>query len=1008
VTPDELERLVKAGHPDQLVEAMSWLNETERRSLAKTAARLFRGRPRTPWITADPPCEALAVLGLCSWSDAKRVPLFGWGKPSERVYRVLKARRPDWIGQWVEKELADGNGIWPLIRRLIRGGVCQKQTSELYITRMVQSHAGHYWGNNEISLADWLRKDGEIVMDLRRIFEIDFGREAVFVGDPDGHPNSWQSAMLSLANSGELSRERMLTASLTARQTRPDNAIFFCKLHEALSPTVDERGARQEHYRALLSSPIPNVVGFAVTALKVIAQARKLEVAPFLATVGPALELRQKGHATAAAQVLELAVKQSPQQLPSIAATAARGLGHASPEVQNRCAKLIEAAAALGPDEELLQAVEAQLGSVAASVRPRVDAAIANLRAGSGVTETDIADAAPAVISEAEIEAIPPHWRKLAGVDECIHASHGKGGPPPLHFDPMAVPRLDPDAALAPITTFDELVDRASAAVEELADADEFELLLDGLSRLSGHLRLDFAVRTAPLLNRVEKLIRAGWNGGTLDAALRFRFLVRSWLERKPLMTTPGDLTSQGVEGFLTLRVAALSTRLPRDLSGPLLACPTHRGGWIDPQVLVARLRFWQGRDVPGRTNIGGIHEFSIPDRYDFIQALLRLAPDHRAQALKVAGDLAGEAGAAVRFALGGDEPIGRSPGPWIAAARARQPLGEFPALAELHGDLGPDAAVPATYAWEAADPGIEESWRAHPAPQTRICAVPAVRPEHLAPDRPLAYLNRLVRPLYFASVLHLRCRAAVWPAKPEASFAAGAMDIISRLNEPPSSFSATAQVLDPLFDSDTPFAEMAGLAVALALLSKDPGARGLGIDALIALVEDGRCTGDELGPTVGILASKRDIVRLNRLVVSLAEVARVSELHRWVIVRILAGTLAALRTPLPDDLHHLLSALYEGLIATAQSLPAECRPVLESITTSGKTANLAKSLLSLQAPPGDNPHRLAAINLALAGRLARANRWAKRQRETSVVGMATSGGSAQLGDRSPRISASG
>ncbi|HEY2588989.1 MAG TPA: DUF6493 family protein [Tepidisphaeraceae bacterium] len=990
VTPEELEQFVKRGDADKLVEAMRSLDESERRKLAKAAARLFRARnDNRNQMSTVPFCASLAVLGLCSWTDAKHVAVIWWGKPTEPIYRVLKARRPEWLNEWVEKELANGDANWPLIRRLVRAGICQRQASDSYVLRMAQSRAGHSWYDSKTSLAEWLRKDGDILMDLWRIFEIDFGREGVFVGDGDGHPHSWQSALLSLANSGELSRERMLSASLTARQTRPDNATFFCKLHEALSPTVDERVQRQEHYRALLSSPIPNVVGFAQTALKVIAQAGKLEIDPLLAAIGPALELRQKGHATAAAQVLELAAKQSPEQLRAVAATAARGLAHASPEVQNRCAKLIEAAAALGADEELAAAIDAQLGSITASVRPRVEAALAKLRAGSDVMQTGVAAAAPAVISEAEIEAIPPQWRRLAGVDECVKALRGEGDLPSLQFDPMAVPRLGPDAALAPIATFDELVDRASAAVEELADADEFELLLDGLSRLSGHLRLDFAARTAPLLNRVEKLIRAGWNGGTLDAGVRFRFLVRSWLERQPLPTTPGDLTARCFEGFLTLRMAALSNRLPRDLSGPLLACPTHRGEWIDPRELVARLRFWQARDVPGRTNIGGVHEFSIPDRYDFIQALLRLAPDHRAEALAAAGDLAGEAGAALRFALGGDEPIGRSPGPWIAAARARQPFGAFPALVELHGDLGPDAAMPATYEW-VAYPHVRESWLGPAGPQLQIRAVPAVRPDHLAPDRPLAYLNRLETPYYFASVLHLRCRSAVWPANPSASFAGGAMDILARLNQPPSSFSPTAQTLDPLFDPDTPSTEMARLALAVALLSKDAGTRGLGIDALIALVEDGRCTGDEWGPIYGKLASKPEVVRLNRLVATLADVARVSELHQWAVTRILAGTLAALRLPPPDDLHHLLSALHEGLIATAQPLPPECRPILESVTTSGKTAKLAKSLLALQPAPGDNRHRLAAMNIALAGRVARAKRWARRESESKVaeVGM--------------------
>lgn len=985
MTPDELQGLIKAGVQDKLVEAMSSLTESERKPLAKTAARLFRAqRAERSWISSGASSEALAVLGVCSWSDARRVRFFVWGKLVEPVYRVLKARRPEWLPQWMEKELADGFANWQLIRRLIRAGVCQKPNSDHYITRLIQSRAG-CWDRNGASLADCLRKDADITTDLWRIFEIDFGRESVVGGDVEGSPHGWQSALVALANTGELSRERMLTASLTARQTRPDNATFFCRLHEALSPTVNERVERQDHYRALLSNPFPDVVGFALGSLKIIAQSGQLEIDPFLAAVGPALELRQKGHATLAVQVLELAWKQSPQKLRAIAAVAARGLAHASPEVQKRCAKLIESAATVGPDSRWASAIEAYLDSVAASVKPQVEAALAMICPPPEIKPADATDVVPEMVAAAEIEAIPARWRDLAGVDACLEALKDNAELPPLQFDPMAVPRLDPNGVLKPIATFDELVDRISAAVEELEDADEFELLLDGLSRHSGYMRLDFSARTAPLLSRVGKLIGTDrWAAHSLDPVMRFRFLIRSWLERNPLAMTTGDISARGFEGFLTFRMAALSNRLQRDLAGPLLACPTHRGGWIDPRALVERQRYWQERDVPGRSNIGGVHEFSIPDRYDFIQALLRLSPDHRAEALLAATDLSGEAGSATRFALGGDEPIGRARGVWIAATRARQPLGTFPEL----GDSGPDAVSPAKYEWKPADPNPQESWLSHPAPQLLIQSIPTVRPEHLAPDRPLAYLNRLQSPYYFASVLHLRCRAAVWPTNPDASFAGGAMDIVIRLNSPPSTLSPTAQVMDPLFDPDTPFSEMARLSLGVALLSKDAGTRGLGIDGLISLIEDGRCTGNELGPIYGKLASKKEMVRLSRLTASLAEVSRVSQLHAWVVARILAGTLAALGTTLPGDVHHLLSALHEGLLATAQNLPAECRPMLESIATTGKTARLAKSLLSMQAAPGANPHRLAAMNLALAGRVARAKRWSQRDGGAGITRM--------------------
>jgi hypothetical protein len=280
------------------------------------------------------------------------------------------------------------------------------------------------------------------------------------------------------------------------------------------------------------------------------------------------------------------------------------------------------------------------------------------------------------------------------------------------------------------------------------------------------------------------------------------------------------------------------------------LACPTHRGGWIDPRDLVRRLKWWQEALSDGTPR-----NFAHPDKYDVIQALLRLAPDYRAEALGEAGNIQGEAGAAVRFALGADEPIGRQASLWIAAARARDPWGSFQALADIHGSLGPDAAVPAVYEWDALNPDPTETWRAYPSPRLRVYVEPPVLRQQLQLDRPTALLNSPFDGKFaFDTILNIRCRCAVWPANPDASFREGAMAIVTRLDDPPSTLSPTAQYLEPLFDGDTRFSEMAQLALAVALLAKDAGKHGLAIDTRIMLAEDGRCMGDTCGPVYGTM----------------------------------------------------------------------------------------------------------------------------------------------------------
>src|SRR5207245_3735031 len=157
---------------------------------------------------------------------------------------------------------------------------------------------------------------------------------------------------------------------------------------------------------------------------------------------------------------------------------------------------------------------------------------------------------------------------------------------------------------------------------EKIGDADSFELLLDGLSRLCAQRPDDFQARLAPLLHRVHQLFKdpgyAYWWGSMRGGLMQ---LIRTWCESswKP-MVVHHDHKLHPI-GFLLYRFQELEIRLHRRRSAPMLACPTHHGGWIDPQILVERLRQW--------------HDTGLEQsRYDFIQALLRLAPDHRKEAL--------------------------------------------------------------------------------------------------------------------------------------------------------------------------------------------------------------------------------------------------------------------------------------------------------------------------------------------------------------------------------------
>jgi len=1014
VTAEELEQLVRGNDPQKLVAALAPLQEPERRKLAKTAAALLRqaqhatrqafhepptgGWNRAPYRAARvaEDMAELAAVGLCAWTDARRVVSRPWGLAFDHVdhvMNILQSRRPDWIDKWIEVQLSSDWCKWGMIRELVRDGVCAKPTSNAYILRMFRHHAG--WNNDRnMVLADWLRQDPELLQDeIWRIFEVDCGRHEVSGSweFESNQPYSWGRAFLELINTGELDRQRVLSASLQAlhrRHQNANNAAWFYHLHEKLEPTPDERTPRQELYLDLLSNNLPAVVGFALDGLKVVAQQGQLDVAGFVEAVAPVFDLRPKTHPATALRILKLAAKQAPDQKAPIALAASRGLAHSSPDVQKACLDLLDTLAT-SPDAALAEVLRQRLEYVVSSQQSRVQLILAKINPANiesspppsvAVPEPQAGDHANAGYLESlakEARDIPANWRASAGIDALLAAIESGADLPALTLDPMAVPRLDPQAKLTPIANFDELVDGLSAAVEGLDDADQLERLLDGMSRLADQRRLDFALRTAPLLKRVNDLAKQQhWIG-----QLRLYDWIRAWITDQPMSSFPQNARWVSQLYFLTLRMAALTERVRKRIAAPLLAFPTHRRGWLDPRELVARLQSWP----PG----------AQPDKYDLIQAILRLAPDHRGEALIQASTLAGETRAVIRVALGGDElpQATQMPGSvlqstinwvtgnraqpvrdldlWIAAVRAREPNGEFPSLVSKPDALGPDAALPARYAWSVRKP---EGWRDR-GPQLQVEVSPPIQDSIASLGRPTVMLNyNNVEQLWaMDTVLCIRSRLAMWPADADGMFAHGARAIVSRLNNPASSLSPTSPYLEPLFDTDTPFSEMAQLCLAVALLSKDAGTRGMAVDAFIALIQDGRSNGSELGAIYARLSAMPQMVRLNRLADALTEVARVSDLHRHAAIALIEQLLAASTPPLRDDLHYVLSPLAEWLSGGGRALSSQARFLLQSVTGAGKTAKLAAVVLAQTDSSSPAPQVYAQ---ALRGRIDRARRW--------------------------------
>lgn len=227
-----------------------------------------------------------------------------------------------------------------------------------------------------------------------------------------------------------------------------------------------------------------------------------------------------------------------------------------------------------------------------------------------------------------------------------------------VHF--VARPMLPVEQARVSPWPADETVERLAAILAGNADGIEFELALATLATLQ-----DRSILSPLAMAARRRAAPPDWpRRGPMSAVLIARLLMDVLGEH--VEVDEWDPTAKSVIGARTAELGDSLRNAPT--AGVLLATPDERTGWLHPHTLVDRVLL---RDHAG---------LQMPTA-DLVAALLRLSTVDRAGALSrlsAGADTPGNRPAfdAVAYALGGQtraiEPVEW----WIAAARARDPLG--------------------------------------------------------------------------------------------------------------------------------------------------------------------------------------------------------------------------------------------------------------------------------------------------------------------------------------------
>jgi hypothetical protein len=912
MTEDELRALIDSKDPQKLVEALSTLDEKQRRKLSKLAQSLYkpkldeseaRMQYRGPESHKRVDREGmfvctLALLALAPFAKAKQALRNLWlaqnyNKLYGYVCKVLEDRRPDWLDKWVSYALSHDFNIWAIIRRLIMSGVASKPANDEYIIMMFRLKLGH----DSRTLKERLLDDKELFKDeIWRLFALAAMPQAFF--SPDDDPvyveYSWSHTLIELANEGHIDRKRLLTESVKALTVGPrkSNTKWFYSLHERLKPTFDERVSLQDIYLDLLKSSTPAVVAFALKALKEIYVGKGLKCEKLLHKIADVFNVETKGPAIVALKLLKNIASEDLSMSVIASEKMCHAFTHRNIDVHLLALDLISRNSPIPPTVDKL--LRQYIDGVSASVQCKIHGLI-------GIDEKNVEVRASDEYKENLdlLKSAPLRYQEYVKAEALLNSYEGEFRLEPVSFSAYDVPRLASREPLTPISDLDELIERLTVFLETGKEVDEFELIIDGMSQLCDQRPKDLRQRTEPLLKR------SAGRGGRLEA---LNYLFYSWADTSRIAKKYfGNRDST----FTWQRVLELSKRLVNKQAAPMLACPTHQGGWVCPQIFAKRLdQLLKAQE-------------EIP-KFDLIQAILRLAPEGRQDV--------------------------------IAKLKTKVLIeDEY---------IEPEDKI--RLRWSLASP--HTVFELHHSKYLRLIDTPASDPivqRWVKEFHPSGFIT--------PNDLAIRCVDNVWPANADATFSFGAAKILFYLDGAASTWDSKVAYFDRLFDPDQLFSKPARYLVLASLMAKDGDVRGLAIDALIDAISDGRVTGQHLGKDLREFF-KHKVVKANRFAEGLVAVSRQSVLHTYVCSEILQVALAEQRR-LPQNAHHILQCLLEWLIELKAPVSEGVRETLSQVDGISKTAKLAKRLLARTVRWSDEI-RAAVLDEALVGRCERIKRW--------------------------------
>ena len=955
------------------------------------------------------PAAQMAVLATCAFPELKKAGFLGVPEP-HLATRILQARKPSWLSKWCSYILKEFPAThWLTIYEIEKSGLCEVERDANFWMSMLCSLpniAGMYENilaaDERIRTQIWdMLADADVIRMLSEPEQVahDLFRKRWRSGGNILAPKQigsrkgtevWHDTLLKLTSDGLIDRNRLIdySFSLLVGTAEREHKKTYYNVSAADFPIKFNRELVKEQtpsyisqFTSLLGATHKDVSTYASTVLTAMPSGA-LKVEEICSCIEPAFLNKNKEPADAALKLLDRLAKEQPSKGDEYGKALLAAFNHSSKDIHRKALALIKSTKVLN-HESLLSEFRERIDMLAGMERAEAERLLADYH-NNGSTSQEVTRASTLAPAEVDLfaraGALDQKLRELARIDDTIEAiKTNQFIDNPINLENLDFPRLNPEAVLKPIDNLDDLIYMFMKIWSGKSDAMELESVLDGVSRLCHERPPEFEAKTEALREKANKSAQDHLAFGLANGLTQ---LAEAWLGDSKLMRPPAQPGS-----FFSRRCLAVAKRVSSRISAPLLATPTHAGGWIDPLIFVQRLKqyFWLKIE---------------PDSADIIQGLLRLAPENREEALHTAEPIRNEIGEVVRYALGGAQAVRmRTPELWVAAYRAREPLGLNEDLLKLIPHAGPDAAVPATYGIDMAPVeffatdryasiglGLPNFLPVQSLDPTFPGTFETRKPVTMEAHNELC-ANRSKYASYPTVLLHDNANSWFagndsynWLHNRESLLALFAKRVLLNIDSIGSYWRGDFEFL---FDPDISMCGNGRYVICLAMSSKSSDLARLGVDALIAAVGERRIGAVSFGEAMALFI-KTGVITAVRWTRGLRDCSRTSALHAhfaWQAVCTMLEKAELTSTQQIPFLELLLELQLEHKFKPDKTFVN----ALSATTGGGKGQKLFKSLVAFSG--GENS-TLPVAYTDLKYKIERVERWQRwlRVREAAAA----------------------